>query len=277
MTNAFRKRFENRSLVLARYRRIDLDGEKYAPDLFRSLRTHHDLLLKAIRRLSDLGYSDIFIFTDHGFIVFPEKEAGNVTPKPDGSWILNKDRVLAGSGSESPDTVRFSGADLGIGGDIEHFVFPRTLATFTDGVRYFHGGLSVQECILPALHVRVATERETKSEWSLRLSYRGKDSGIVTTRLPMIEIAAFSDDMFQQEIALNLSAMDDSGNAVGAAASSGYTDKNTGHVVVRAGQAAKTPLRLDDEFSGKVTILAKDPNTGKVMGNKVVLETRIRD
>lgn len=275
MTNAFKDKFEQRGLVLVRYHRIDLDGEKYAPDLFGSLKRHTDNLLKAVRRLADLGYTDIFVFTDHGFLVFPERDHGNKASKPDGTWLLEKERVLAGSAAENPETIRFAAEDLGVAGDVEHFVFPKTLATFTEGILYYHGGLSVQECVIPALHIRSRKTEETKPAWELQLRYRGKSTGKVTTRRPMIEIAAFSEDMFRQDITFNLIAIDGDGEVVGTAATGEHTDKNTGYVMLQTGQTAKIPLRLAEEFTGTFEVRAQDPDTGKYLGDPVKLETRI--
>jgi len=278
LTKAFKDKFENKALLLVRYERIDGDGHNHAPDLFFSLKRHTDNLLKAVRRLADLGYTNVFVYTDHGFLAFPERNHGNKATKPDGIWKLAKDRALAGSGGESPDTVRFTKEDLGVKGDLEHLVFPKTLATFTEGVLYYHGGLSIQECALPALHIRSEKPTADKTpSWELRLGYRGKSSGIVTTRRPMIEIAAFSEDMFKQDITFNLIALDESGEAIGTAASGASTDKNTGYVTLETGQTAKVPLKLDEAFNGAFEVRAQDPDTNKYLGNAVKLETRILD
>jgi hypothetical protein len=276
LTKAVREKYDGKALVLVRYHRIDQHGEGYAPDLFRMLKTHMDTLLKAVRRLGELGYDDIFIFTDHGFLVFPEKDHGNKATKPDGDWILEKDRVLAGYGGENPESVRFNAGDLGVSGDVEHFVFPKTLATFMEGILYYHGGMSIQECVIPALHLH--NERSAQSAepvWELRLSYRGKATGTITSRRPMIEIAAFSDDMFKQDITFNLIAITAAGEVVGTAASSDYTDKNTGYVTVQTGQSAKIPLKLAEDFNGSFEVRAQDPDTNKYHGNVIKLETRI--
>lgn len=272
----FRDKVDHKALMLVRYHRIDLDGEKHAPDLFDSLKRHTDNLLKAVRRLADLGYRDIFLFTDHGFLVFAERGHGNKATKPDGTWLLEKDRVLAGSASENPDTVRFAAADLGVTGEVEHLVFPKTLATFVDGVLYYHGGLSIQECVLPALRIRTRKSDELgRPSWDLQLGYRGRAAGVATTRRPMIEIAAFSDHIFKQDIVFKLIAVDGSGEIVGTAASGDHTDKNTGYVALQTGQTAKIPLRLADDFNGTLEVRAQDPDTGKYLGNAVKLETRI--
>jgi hypothetical protein len=209
-------------------------------------------------------------------MVFPERHSGNKASKPDGNWLLAKDRVLAGNGPESPETVRFTAQELGVSGEIDHLVFPKTLATFTDGVLYYHGGLSIQECVIPSLHIRSEpADQPTGPSWELRLGYRGKSSGIITTRRPMIEVAAFSGDIFQQDISFNLIAISPSGEIVGAAASSDFTDKNTGYVSLRTGQTAKIPLRLAEEFNGSFEVRAQDTETNKYLGNAVKLETKI--
>ena len=65
------------------------------------------------------------------------------------------------------------------------------------------------------------------------------------------------------------------GEVVGTAASGDFTDKNTGYVTLQTGRTAKIPLRLAEEFSGTFEVRARDPDTGKRLGNAVKLETRI--
>ena len=137
-------------------------------------------------------------------------------------------------------------------------------------------GLSIQECLIPALHVRSKRPvDEQEQSWELRVSYRGKSSGRVTTRRPMIEIAAFSEDMFQSDITFNLIAIDASGQVIGSAASSDFTDKNTGYITLQTGQTAKIPLKLVEEFHGAFEVRAQDPETNKYHGTAIKLETRI--
>ena len=277
LTKAYRERFDNKGLVLVRYHHIDRHGEGHAPDLFQMLKSHTDKILKAVNRLADLGFTDIFIQTDHGFLVFPEKIHGNKAAKPSGApWALDKERVLAGSAGEHPDTVRFNAADLGVKGDIEHLVFPKTLATFTEGVLYYHGGLSIQECLIPSLHILgEKAKSEGNAVWELQLRYRGKSTGTVTTRRPMIEVAAFSDNIFQQDITFNLIAINESDELIGTAASGTYTDKNTGYVTIRTGQTAKIPLKLSESFNGSFKVYAQDPETNKYLGDPIKLQTQI--
>jgi hypothetical protein len=108
-------------------------------------------LQMALNRLADAGFGAAVLATDHGFCWFNSAASGDAITKPAGKWIEVKNRALLGAGQPNAQVVCMEASQVGIRGGIERYVSARGLATFTKGVRYFHEGLSLQECVLPVV------------------------------------------------------------------------------------------------------------------------------
>jgi hypothetical protein len=217
----------------------------------------------AIRRLNDAGFNDVVIATDHGFFLNAQAEAGDVCGKPAGNWITFHDRSLLGEGAGDSANFAVPAARVGIRGDFGVFAGPRSIAPYRRGILYFHGGASLQEAIVPVLTVRLKKEAQPDvATASVMLTYR-KGIRKTTTRLPVIEIAVESSDMFSQvaEIEILLEAQDKKGNVVGEAKPGGAVNAATGTITLRPGQKEQVTLRMAMEFEGKFTVKALNPTT----------------
>ena len=129
-------------------------------------------LARGIRNLNRMGIQHFIITSDHGYLFGEElSEAMKVDP-PGGTTIRVHRRYWAGYGGSSSDSfIRVSSQKLGLGSDLE-FAFPNGVAGFKakGGARaYFHGGLSLQELIIPIISIngveveQVATGQHTYS------------------------------------------------------------------------------------------------------------------
>jgi hypothetical protein len=108
-------------------------------------------IVAGITKLRRLGFEEAVIATDHGFVLLHGQSAGDTLPKPAGDWLKIKDRSLLGCGSAAPGAVLFAKEQVGIRGDFSTYAVPRSFATFSARVPYFHEGLSLQECVIPIL------------------------------------------------------------------------------------------------------------------------------
>jgi hypothetical protein len=239
-------------------------------------------ILAGLGKLKKLGFDEVVIATDHGFVLLPGQEAGDSVPKPSGDWLQVKDRCLLGSGSGNPSVAMFSRQDVGIRGDFESYAVPRSFGTFNRRVPYFHEGLSLQECVLPVIAVRLKKEASAApASIEVQISYKGGKTNQVTTRLPMIDLSVFAGDIFESgEIELRLEAWaKDTATAqervVGEPASSDHVLPATGLVRVKPGQAIKVPIRLDEGFSGSFEVRVYDPETRVSYGDALRLKTTI--
>ena len=194
-------------------------------------------------------------------MLLDEQQAGDKVGKPPGEWIAVKGRCLLGKGSSGEGVLVFNKSEVGIQGDFEDYVVPRSFGTFKKGQPYFHEGLSLQECILPVISVDFGTKKAERFSTSIdiSLSYKGVSTGKITTRRPMVEISMFS-TMFDETVEFQLEAYSQDG-LVGEVAASSHVNATTNLVEIQPGQAIKVPLKMDDDFHGSFEVRAIDPVT----------------
>ncbi len=218
----------------------------------------------AVHRLGQAGFTDVVIATDHGFFLNGHSDAGDICAKPSaGDWITVHDRSLLGTGGADTHNFVIPAEKAGIRGDIECFGAPRSLAPYRRGLRFFHGGPSLQEAIVPAITVTLQThEIPEPTMASVELSYKNGAKKI-TTRLPVVDIAIANTDMFalEDDFEILLEAHDKNGNVVGEARKGDPVDPATGTLTLRSGQHKQVTIRMDLEFEGKFTLKAFNPVT----------------
>lgn len=218
----------------------------------------------AVHRLKEAGFTNVVIATDHGFFLNGHADAGDICTKPEvGDWIVAHDRALLGTGSGDEQTLVMPTEKLGIRGDFDCFGAPRSLAPYRRGIRFFHGGASLQEAIVPAITVVLQNQsgRETPVA-TVRLGYKNGAKRI-TTRLPVVDLAVESTDMFAQgeDLEILFEAHDRKGNVVGEARKGDPVDPATGTLKLKPGEEKQVTIRMDMEFEGKFTLKAFNPVT----------------
>jgi len=233
-------------------------------------------LIAAIHAVKRHGFDQAIVATDHGFILLHEQAAGDVATKPIGEWTVIKDRFLMGTGSGSDAVLALAPEEVGTKGDFKTLAVPKSFAAFSRGMPYYHGGLSLQEALLPLLVIAFGPKTvEEKSNLEMTLSYRKGASGKITTRRPIIEISIFSDSLYSGDITFQLAAYAGE-RQVGEAAASELTNPETNWITARPGQAIRVPMKMADEFHGAFQILASDPVT-KLTYATLDLETDYMD
>ncbi len=120
-----------------------------------------DELMQLLRKIYSANGYNMLVTADHGFL-FQQAgiDAGDDVALPAATDWLHKDRRFAlGRGIAESSTVKvFTAKQLGLEGDWQA-AFPLSLGRFPlqgAGKRFLHGGLSLQEVIVPVLHVHVA-------------------------------------------------------------------------------------------------------------------------
>ncbi|BDC48930.1 hypothetical protein F183_A12460 [Bryobacterales bacterium F-183] len=249
------------NLLVVRNKDIDQAGEMMQGFELGLMQKALEKVLRALRVVQDLEFRRAILATDHGFLFLGEELPGDKVLKPEGKWLLEKERCLIGAGGAGQGTVRFTKSDLSVPGDFEDIVVPETWGTFQTGSTYMHSGLSLQECVLPVVTIEFGPKVPTEEPASFQLQYRGAKSGSVTTRRPMIEVSMFQADLFgSSSVQFRLVARAGK-KEVGEAAPSEHVDPTSGIVKIEAGQAIKVPLRMKEDFSGEFTVTAVDPVT----------------
>lgn len=186
-----RKHLEGAQHVLVTSQEIDEVAETSGGAFARSHMTGVlDDLRSAFRTLSAAGIERIIVTADHGHLFGDDVSEGEKIDAPGGETIELHRRVWIGRGGDTaPGYVRMQASDLGLGGDLE-FATPRSTAVFTaagGSNDYFHGGLSLQEMVIPVLELtRVASAAQpgaTAFRWELIPGSKTISSRFCTVRI----------------------------------------------------------------------------------------------
>lgn len=262
------------SLLVIRNTEIDAAGEVDASFALREIPRTLTKIRKAVNTLSEKGFNQCVIATDHGFHLRTNIDPGFKVPKPNGKWYLNKERCLIGDGEANDSVECLNPEQLDIATTASHFVVPKSLGTFVEGRDYFHSGASLQECILPLITVRsVEEESDADSSASIRISYKQGTINKINTLRPMVEISYQAGDLFSQgAVQILLEARSPDEQVVGEAAIGKMVDPATGLVEIEAGQTLKVAIRMNEDYEGPFTLMALDPDTNKCH-DKIKLKT----
>jgi hypothetical protein len=144
-------------LVLVRSQEMDSAGESgLLAAAWSSFETVRDLLVRAVARLAQAGVHRMVISADHGFVVLSRSLGPDrVIDAPKGGAGELHRRGWVGKGAITPaNTIRIPLSDAGERSDLD-LIAPRGLAVFAAGgdKRFFHGGLSPQELLVPVIVV----------------------------------------------------------------------------------------------------------------------------
>ena len=254
---------ETTELLVLRSNEMDSDFESNPDAALGNIRHTFQHVQRAMRRLHELGFQDVFILTDHGFYLNAHVEAGDACARPSGNWTTVHERILLGDGSPDPSHFLVSAEQLGIRGDYRQVAGPRAMVAYRAGQSYFHGGASLQEALVPVIHVRMqASQPAAVSKPTVMLSYK-RGARQITTRRPVLEVAVDGGDLFSLDTSLEiqLEAQDASGNVVGEMRPGGPVNPATLTLSLKPNDVVKVTLIMDEAFEGKFSIKALDPAT----------------
>ena len=164
----------NAKLVVVRSQEIDKLGEMDGDYIARQMMdTVLQNVARAVRKLAAAGVDSVVITADHGYQFTREKDEAFRTDSPGGETIDLHRRCWIGRGGANPTgTIRVSGAELGYDTDLD-CIFPTGIGVFRAGgsLAYHHGGISLQEMVVPVLTLRTAVPPEpgeSEGDWSLK-------------------------------------------------------------------------------------------------------------
>jgi hypothetical protein len=215
----------------------------------------------AIHKLKERGFHEVVIVTDHGFFMNTHAGAGDVCSKLNGNWINVHDRCALGDGAGDGNHFVVSAEKMGIRGNFSNFAAPNTLAAYRSGLLYYHGGISLQECIVPVITMQLqASNQPSVHKASVTMSYKN-GAKTITTRMPVIDFSVETADMFSTEnnFEILLEAHDSKGEVVGEAKSGGAVNPATGTLTLKPGDKVQVSMKMQMEFEGKFKIKALNP------------------
>ncbi|MBK9750786.1 MAG: hypothetical protein IPO91_29045 [Chloroflexi bacterium] len=222
-------------MVLITSQEIDESGETDAESARLQMDNVLRQLQQALRILVRCGIQTIVLTADHGHL-FGEMLGDDMRIEaPGGDTAALHRRAWVGQGGTQHDAVlRTQLSKLGMNSDLE-IVVPYGFGVFPvqgGASRYFHGGLSPQELIIPLLTLTSTLKASAKSnadiQWELKLGAQKLG------RFFSVQVTGRSAGLFPPELPTVRAELRVSGKLISAAVSAGYGyDSSTESVQLR--------------------------------------------
>ena len=151
----------DKDIIYFYHNRIDAAGDKTSEGkVFEAVeKTVEDLVLM-VRKMTSANANNILITADHGFIyqdseIDPSDYTEPVEREED---VIIRDRryIIGRDLKEHPSLRKFTAEELGLKGELEVQI-PKSINRIRkkgSGSRYVHGGASLQEVLIPVIHVK---------------------------------------------------------------------------------------------------------------------------
>jgi len=127
----------------------DLDhyGHEHGVRLARELGTQLDQVVERVTELSDAGWKRVRVVTDHGWLLMPGGLPKSELAKHQTETRWGRCAVLKDSAHGTPLTFGWDWCK-----DVQVAYAPG-VSSFIAGAEYAHGGISLQECLVPVLQL----------------------------------------------------------------------------------------------------------------------------
>lgn len=123
-------------------------------------------LIKLIKKLTGANASNIIVTADHGFIYQnePLTESDYLGDEAEGEVLFSDRRFVIGKGLvDKASLKKYKASEIGLQGDLE-FQFPKSINRLRKrgaSSRFVHGGLSLQEIIIPIVQINKKRQSDT--------------------------------------------------------------------------------------------------------------------
>jgi len=186
-------------VLICTYKDIDDMGDKLNHKALKYFPESIDFFAENIIQLLNIGYSKVYLITDHGFVLTGLlSEADKIVDKPSGINYIDE-RFIWTTDKQEDFTPKFIEVEKGYR-DYNYLYFARNMNPFkTPGTYGFaHGGLAPQELVTP--YFCWEQESDGMGELPVVISYKG-DLLCVTGELYQIKLSADSGEgnLFTQE------------------------------------------------------------------------------
>lgn len=264
------------SLIVVRTQAIDRLGETADDHTARqAMDTMLGNVARGVRKLAKAGIRHFVIASDHGHLFSIAKDDDMKFDNPGGDTVALHRRCWVGRGGATPaGTVRVSGSELGYDADLD-FVFPTGSGVFKagGGLSYHHGGVSLQEMVLPVLAFRMPVQKEVKGS---RKTVGMKYTVPITNRAFGLRVVLSADLWTKDPVAVRIALIAD-GEQVGEArmtAGPEY-DATAKCVNLTPGKDVDVGMLLTKDECKSARIVVQDAATDVVLGQTDEIPIRL--
>ena len=262
---------QDAKVVVIRSQEIDGIGENIPGGVAQKIMgTILEDLRTAVQRLSDAGIHRFVIVADHGHLFAGSKgDDMKIDPPEGGKKVGLHRRCWVGRGGSTPSAcVRLSSADLGYEGTDLELVVPKGTGVFKAGgsLSFHHGGLSLQELIIPVLSFELKGKKAAKKKASAELLALEDVDKKITNRIFSLRLKPLQLDLFEplRVRIIAESTADKSIAAQAAWASEGW--ESEGRIVTMvSGEPVDVRLLLDDDTVEEVRIVVVEVGTDRTL------------
>jgi len=207
----------------------------------------------ALRKLANAGIEEFVVVADHGYVMREDVGDAMKLDVPSGYVVEEHRRCVIGRDLDRGDHyVVLRCADVGLGGELE-LAFPRGVNVFRvsgGNLAYLHGGLSLQECVIPVLRYVPTAAEETGGKATIDVTVVGDK---VTNRYFPVMVTYQASDLFDQDKSRRfrlelLSGGDVVGRPLGATV--GYREAGN-EIELRSGEESAVTVGITEELTGE--------------------------
>ena len=263
-----KKTIRGADLVLIRSQEIDAAGESGMLNVaWSQFDVVKQLLVTVVARLGQAGVRRVVITADHGFVALSRglSDAWVIDSPTGGQGILHKRAWVGKGGVVTDSTVRVPLGSLGVTSELDAIV-PRGLAVFRagGGRQFFHGGLSLQELVVPVIVAETKAIEERKTV-SVQVAIAGAriTTGVFSATL------VFHGDLFTSEFSVRaVVRRGESQEVVARAVAGDAFDVQSGTIRVEMEKEAVLTFRVTANLrkGDEVELQVLDGRTGRNVG-----------
>jgi hypothetical protein len=159
----------NHDLIYVYHNRIDKLGDDKSSEekVIEGARDEIQFLVDLIKKVTNMGGYNMIVTADHGFIYQndPLKESDFAEANVEGDVVKTNRRFVLGRNlTHNDNMMKYSGAEVGIEGDME-ILIPKSINRLRvqgAGSRFVHGGATLQEIVVPIIRVKKKREDTVK-------------------------------------------------------------------------------------------------------------------
>jgi hypothetical protein len=262
--------FKDAKIVILRSQEIDGIGENLPAGVAQKVMgTILEDLRSAVQRLADCGVRHFVLAADHGHLFASARGDDMKIDLPEGGTMVDVHRrCWVGRGGTTPSScVRLSAADLGYEGTDLELVVPKGTGVFKSqgSLAFHHGGLSLQELVIPVLSFELEGRKAAKKSGGDVLTLENVGQAI-TNRIFAVRLKPLMMLMAERMRVRVLAQSTADGKTVAQVgwASEGW-DSEARTVTFVSGQPVDVRLVLDDDQVAELRIVVMQVDTDRTL------------